>query len=183
MKFQQILNRLKDYAKANPLVQSVTLGDLYENLNSHPDGAYANVNIDITTAQRDDNMIRYQIYLYYTDRLLEDKRNWMDIKDAGETVLHSIINYANEELGEVDENYTISFFEQQFADYCAGAYVNFYIEVPNELGNCLIDDYISDEQDLIERLKEAIRQYEIENTQLSLLLKEILFKLTGETVD
>lgn len=183
MKFTHILHRLKAYAQANPLVQSVTLGDLYENLNSHPDGSYANVNIDITTAQRDDNMIRYQIYVYYTDRLLEDKRNWMDIKDAGETVLHSIINYANEEIGEVDESYTISFYEQQFADYCAGAQVNFYIEVPNSLGDCLIDDYISDEQSLIERLKEAIRQYEEENAELTELLKEILYKLTGEIVD
>lgn len=183
MKFINILHRLKAYAQANPLVQSVTLGDLYENLNSKPDGLYANVNIDIATAQRDENLIRYQIYLYYTDRLLEDKRNWMNIKDAAETVLESIINYAYQEIGDVDENYTISFFEQQFADYCAGAYVNFYIEVPNELGDCLMDDYISDEQSLIERLKEAIRQYEVENAELALLLKEILFKLTGETVD
>lgn len=183
MKFTHILDRLKGYAKANPLVQSVTLGDLYENLNSKPDGAYANVNIDIITAQRDDNMIRYQIYLYYTDRLFEDKHNWMEIKDASETVLHSIINYANEAIGEVDENYTISFFEQQFADYCAGGYVNFYIEVPNELGNCIIDDYIIEEDELVKKLKEIIKRYEEENAELSLLLKQILYKLTGETVE
>lgn len=180
MKFTNILNRLKAYAQSNPLVNSVSLGDIYENLNSKPDGAYANVNIDITTAQRDENIVRYQIYLYYTDRLLEDKRNWMDVKDAGETVLHSIINYANEAIGEVDENYTISFFEQQFADYCAGAYVDFYIEVPDSLGDCLMDDYVSDEDTLIERFIEIIRNLEEENVETATVLKEVLYKLTGE---
>lgn len=178
-----LLNRIKAYSKQNPLVSSACLGSIYENLNGKLDVKYSNVNIDINSVQRSDNLVIYQVALYYSDRLLEDKSNWLEIMSASEQVLHSIINYANEALGEVEENYVITFFEQQFVDYLAGAYVTINIEVPNALGDCLIDDYVDEEETLIERLKAAIRQYEIENAELAQLLKEILYKLTGEIVE
>jgi len=80
----------------------------------------------------------------------------------------------------VNDGWTIIYFEQQFADYCGGGYVQFNLEVPNEMGDCLIDEYIDDDEELIEKLKEAIRQYEEDNAELTLLLKEILFRLSGE---
>jgi len=182
MKFQQILNRIKAYAQENPLVHSVSLGDIYENLNGKMDIIYSNVNIDISSSTRNDNMIRYQVYLYYTDRLLENKSNWENIKDTAETVLHSIINYASEALGDVDDNYTITYFEQQFADYCAGGWVNFILEVPNEIGHCTMDDYITAENELYQRLIDYINELQDENVELAKLLKEILYKLTGEVI-
>ena len=86
-------------------------------------------------------------------------------------------------MGDIDDGWTITFFEQQFVDNCAGAYVNFNLEVPNVLGDCLIDEYQDDEEKLIERLEEAIRQYEEDNAELALLLKEILHKISGEVVE
>jgi hypothetical protein len=41
----------------------------------------------------------------------------------------------------VNDGWTINYFEQQFADYCAGGYVQFNLEVPNVMGDCLIDEY------------------------------------------
>lgn len=41
----------------------------------------------------------------------------------------------------MNDGWTINYFEQQFADYCAGGYVQFNLEVPNEMGECLIDEY------------------------------------------
>ena len=96
-------------------------------------------------------------------------------------MLNSIVNYAAE-IGDVDDGWTINYFEQQFADYCAGGYVQFNLEVPNEIGDCLIDEYKDNDENLSERLEEAIRQYEKENEELTLLLKEILYKLTGEVL-
>lgn len=164
------------------MVHSVSTGDIYENLNGKLDINYSNVNIDIATSQRAGNLMRYQVYLYYTDRLVEDKRNWAGVKEAAETVLQSIINYAAEALGDVEDNYTITYFEQQFADYCAGGWVNFILEVPNELGDCTIDDYIVEESQLYEKLVEYIKELEEENAELAVILKEILYKLTGEVV-
>lgn len=96
-------------------------------------------------------------------------------------MLNSIVNYAAK-IGDVDDGWTINYFEQQFADYCAGGYVHFNLEVPNIMGECLIDEYKDDDEKLIDRLKEAIHQYEKENAELALLLKEILYKLTSEVL-
>ena len=182
MNFIQILKKLEAYSLSLPYVNSTNLGDIYEYLNGSPNVKYASVNIDINQSTRNDNLIRYSIYLYYVDRLVEDKSNWIEVKTTAEQVLNSIVNYAAK-IGDVDDGWTINYFEQQFADNCAGGYVQFNLEVPNILGDCLIDEYEDDDTgDLIEQLKEAIRKYREENEQLALLLKEVLYKLTGEVV-
>ena len=181
MNFIQILKKLEAYSLSLPYVHSANLGDIYEYLNGSPNVKYAAVNIDINQSTRNDNLSSYSVYLYYIDRLTEDKSNWMEVKTTAEQVLNSIVNYAAE-IGDVDDGWTINYFEQQFSDYCAGGYVQFNLEVPNVIGDCLIDEYEDSDETLIEKLKEAIRKYEEDNTELSLLLKEILYKLTGETV-
>lgn len=121
------------------------------------------------------------MFLYYADRLTNDHSNEYEIKTTAELVLNNIVNYCAE-IGDVNEGWTIIFFTQSFADELAGGYVSFYVEIEKPIGDCLIDEYKEDDEDLIEQLKEAIRQYEKENAELALLLKEILFKLTGEVL-
>lgn len=181
MNFIQILKRLEAYAISLPYVNDVNLGDLYEYLNGKPNVKYASVNIDINQSTRNDNLISYSVYLYYIDRLTEDKSNWKEVKTTAEQTLNSIINFAAG-FGDVDDGWTINYFEQQFADYCAGGWVQFNLEVPNVMGDCLIDEYQDEYDALIERLKEMIRELEAENAELALLLKEILYKLTSEIV-
>ena len=110
-------------------------------------------------------------------------QNGAEIKTTAEQVLQSIINYAGNKLGDVLDGCVINYFEQQFADNCAGGWVNFNLEVKNELGDCMIDEYNDDNDDLINRLIEVIKIYEKDNEDLALLLKEILHKLTGEVID
>ena len=181
MNFIQLLKKLEAYSLSLPYVNSTNLGDIYEYLNGSPNVKYASVNIDINQSTRNDNLITYSVYLYYIDRLVEDKSNWIEVKTTAEQVLNSIVNYAAK-IGDVDDGWTINYFEQQFADYCAGGYVQFNLEVPNVIGECLIDEYKEDDENLIEQLKEAIRKYKEENEQLALLLKEVLYKLTGEVL-
>ena len=140
MNFIQILRKLEAYSLSLPYVHSANLGDIYEYLNGKPNVKYAAVNIDINQSTRNDNLITYSVYLYYIDRLTEDKSNWMEVKTTAEQVLNSIVNYAAE-IGDVDDGWTINYFEQQFSDYCAGGYVQFNLEVPNVMGDCLIDEY------------------------------------------
>lgn len=183
MNFIQILKRLEAYSLSLPYVNDANLGDIYEYLNGKPNPTYAAVNIDITQSTRNDNLTSYNVYLYYVDRLSEDKSNWKEIKTTAEQVLSSIINYAARDLGDVDDGWTINYFEQQFADNCAGGWVNFNLEVPNLLGDCMIDEYLDDEQKLIERLKEIIKKIQEENAELALQLKEILYKLWGTELE
>ena len=140
MNFIQILRKLEAYSLSLPYVHSANLGDIYEYLNGKPNVKYAAVNIDINQSTRNDNLITYSVYLYYIDRLTEDKSNWIEVKTTAEQVLNSIVNYAAK-IGDVDDGWTINYFEQQFADYCAGGYVQFNLEVPNVMGDCLIDEY------------------------------------------
>lgn len=181
MNLQQLLHKIESFAKQQKFVNSVTIGDVYENWNGKPNMKYGAVNIDIPQIIVNDNMQQMQVYLYYADRLSHDHSNEYDVKTTAELVLNNIINYCAE-IGDVNEGWTISLFNQQFADELAGGYVSFYVEIEKPFGDCLIDEYEDSDETLIEKLKEAIRKYEDENAELSILLKEILYKLTGESV-
>ena len=182
MNFLQILNKLEAYSMSIPYVKAVNLGDIYEYLNGEPNVKYASVNIDINQSTRNDNLTGYSIYIYYVDRLTEDKSNWKEIKTTADQVLNSIINYAAQYLGDVDDGWVVNYFEQQFADNTAGGWVNFTLEVPNIIGDCLIDEYTTEYDELIEQLMAIIRQLETDNAELAVTLKEILYKLTQEIV-
>lgn len=84
MNFIQILNKIEAYSLSLPYVNDTNTGDIYEYLNGKPDVKYAIVNIDITQSTRNDNLTSYSIYLYYVDRLKEDKSNWKEIKTTAE---------------------------------------------------------------------------------------------------
>ena len=84
MNFIQILKKLETYSLSLPYVHSTNLGDIYEYLNGKPNVKYAAVNIDINQSTRNDNLITYSVYLYYVDRLVEDKSNWMEVKTTAE---------------------------------------------------------------------------------------------------
>ena len=179
MNLQQLLHKIENFAKQQKFVNSVTIGDVYENWNGDPDKKYGALNIDIPQLIVNSNMQQMQVYLYYADRLTHDHSNEYEIKTTAELVLNNVINYCAE-LGDITDGWTINFFTQQFADELAGGYVSFYVEIEKPIGDCLIDEYEDEDEDLIERLKEAIRQYEEENEELAELLKDILFRLEGE---
>ena len=181
MKLTTILKDLKEFAKQQKFVNSVFLGSVYDNWNSTPNNGYGSINIDITSATISGNMQQLQISLYYGDRMVQDGSNEYEVKATGELVLANIINYAST-LGDVFDDYTITFFRQQFADDLAGAYVEFTLEVTRDIDSCTIDEYTSEYDDLIARLYAAIEAYAQENDELSILLKDILHKLTSERV-
>lgn len=181
MNLQQLLHKIVSFAKQQKFVNSVTIGDVYENWNGDPDKKYGALNIDIPQLTVNSNMQQIQVFLYYADRLTNDHTNEYEIKTTAELVLNNIVNYCAE-IGDVNEGWTINFFTQQFADELAGGYVSFYVEIEKPIGDCLIDEYKDDDEELIDRLKEVIKQYEKDNEELALLLKEILYKLTAEIV-
>ena len=181
MNLQQLLHKILSFAKQQKFVNSVTIGDVYENWNGEPNKKYGALNIDVPQLTVNSNTQQMQVFLYYSDRLTNDHSNEYEIKTTAELVLNNIVNYCAE-IGDVNEGWTINFFTQQFADNLAGGYVSFYVEIEKPIGDCLIDEYKDKDEELIDRLKEVIKQYENDNEELSLLLKEILYKLTAEIV-
>ena len=143
MNLQQLLHKIESFAKQQKFVNSVTIGDVYENWNGDPDKKYGALNIDIPQLTVNSNMQQMQVYLYYADRLAHDHSNEYEIKTTAELVLNNVINYCAE-LGDITEGWTINFFTQQFADELAGGYVSFYVEIEKPIGDCLIDEYEED---------------------------------------
>ena len=140
MNLQQLLHKIESFAKQQKFVNSVTIGDVYENWNGSPDKKYGALNIDVPQLTVNSNMQQMQVFLYYADRLTNDHSNEYEIKTTAELVLNNIVNYCAE-LGDVNEGWTITFFTQQFADELAGGYVSFYVEIEKPIGDCLIDEY------------------------------------------
>ena len=179
MNLQQLLHKIESFAKQQKFVNSVTIGDVYENWNGEPNKKYGALNIDIPQLTVNYNMQQIQVFLYYADRLTNDHSNEYEIKTTAELVLNNIVNYCAQ-IGDVNDGWTITFFTQNFADELAGGYVSFYVEIEKPIGDCLIDEYKDEDEELIEHLKEAIIKYEAENAELALLLKDILFRLEGK---
>ena len=182
MNLQQLLHKIESFAKQQKFVNSVTIGDVYENWNGRPDKKYGALNIDVPQLTVNSNMQQMQVFLYYADRLTNDHSNEYEIKTTAELVLNNIVNYCAQ-IGDVNEGWTINFFTQQFADELAGGYVSFYVEIEKPIGDCLIDEYKDDQQSLIDQLREIIKKLQEENAELALQLKEILYRLWGTELE
>lgn len=141
MNLSQIIHKIKEFSASQKFIKTVTDGDVYEKWNGKPSIEYGCLNVDVTNVQRSENLSTYTVYLYYADRLLQDNSNEYEVKSTAELVLTNIINYCGEYLGDIEPIWTITFFNQQFADNLAGGYVSFQLEVKSELGICTIDDY------------------------------------------
>ena len=182
MNLQQLLNEISTFAIQQKWINGVTLGSVYDNWNASIEKKYGLLNIDIPSTIVNENMQQMHVMLYYGDRLAQDNSNEYEIKTTAELVLNNIINYIADKIGDVTEGWQINFFVQQFADQLAGGYVEFDVEVTKPIDSCTIDEYTTEYDDLIARLYAAIEAYAQENDELSILLKDILRKLTSERI-
>ena len=185
MNINELIHKVKEVALSQQTVNSVYDGDVYTNWNS-AEAKYASVNIGIQDISNDGNLTTYSVVLYYGDRLLQDKSNVNSVWTDGTNTLQSIINILNTiDMIDITEPITYTLFQQQFMDYLAGVYCQIQITTDSMIGNCSLDEYvyIDDKDALIERLIEEINKYKTEDAELALLLQEILYKISGETID
>lgn len=88
-----------------------------------------------------DDTTRYDLTLYYVDRLLEDNSNTIDIFSSAIENLKNILIGAREIPGivNVEDTYTIrNFMPEKLNDRLAGAYAQVRITCENET-TCFID--------------------------------------------
>lgn len=181
MSINTLLRTIKTIAAQIKTVRSAYDGDVYTIWNTG-EIKYASFVVSVASAQRQDNMKAYNLVLYYGDRLIQNNSNRNAIFDDATNTLQSVINKLTSTDEIQCEDYTIRYFEQKFGDDLAGAYVELVLYTEDELGECSINDVTLADEELIEKLKEAIRELEAQNAELALLLKEILYKISGETV-
>ena len=142
MNFTQLITEVQKVALKQHNVNSFSSNDVYDEWNK-PHTQYASVNIGLESADRTENTIIYNCVLYYGDRLLQNASNKIAIQDDAVKVLQGIISNLPDEITYYTPiNYTI--FEQEFADYIAGAYCRVRLETEFDQGNCSLDDYIEE---------------------------------------
>ena len=124
---KKLIYYLVQAAKDQPNLNTVMLHDIYR-LNHLPDIKYGAFVIETEQGVNTDSLFRFNLILYYVDRLTSDKKNMLDIQSTGIDVLHNILVSLPEEVDLISSTYRV--FDQKFKDDCAGAYVSVSLDVP-----------------------------------------------------
>lgn len=115
-------------------VNSFYIDDVYSAWGNH-NVPYSSVSVYLLSADRDHNLVTYNIMMYYGDRLLVNNSNRDQIFDDGIRVLQTVLDNLPY---DVEYNYPVTYqtFEQQFGDNLAGVYAQVQIDCPFEQGEC-----------------------------------------------
>lgn len=135
MNLMTIQKYIVEVAKNHPLVNEAFIGSIY-NINSESDTKYGVLSVQAQSVQKYNNYVLYNLYIYYADRLTEDKKNVDNVQAEAVNVLVEILNYCKNYMDVDFTNYTINLFEQKFADETAGAYLNVSIQALDDVGSC-----------------------------------------------
>ena len=124
------LNKLlMNVARSSYLVNETFCGDVYTiNSKENKFGCFVATPMK---AVKDNGIIEYTYVLYYIDRLTKDEANIDDVQSDGVSVLKGVIDYIGQNGVEVENGYEFILFRQKFSDWCAGAYVNVHMSVPD----------------------------------------------------
>ena len=133
MNLIQLYRVVGDYASSLTNVNSYTKGDIYTNWNSK-EIKYAAVNMAIESVEEFEGHQIYNAIIYYGDRLVEGDDNVYQVQTEAVRLLKDIVKYLRS-YNKLDVEYDVTYqlFEQDFADYLAGAYCRVRIEDATEL--------------------------------------------------
>lgn len=127
-----LVKAIEKIGTAIPNVNTVVLSDIYK-LNELPDIDYSVFAIVQDIHRQDNDYFYFNFYLYYVDRLLNDKSNQLEIQSHGIQLLSTVISKI-EQLGliinrDLMEN-TYQSFHQRFSDECSGVFARIEVQVP-----------------------------------------------------
>ena len=136
MTLKETINKFLKIAKKQPNINFVGEGDIYT-LNSLPNLEYSVFFVTQQQHNQSEDVISYNLILYYVDRLTETGDNTLDIQSNGIIMLGNIINtFINENDADINYDITYQTFLHKFSDACAGVYANVKIEVANGISVC-----------------------------------------------
>ena len=124
---------IKSISLANGLVNETGEGDIYTHLNSgvhkYPCVFLTVENIVNTT----NDTMRINGTLFYVDRLCDNEANKVEVQSNGITILQQIIDKISEETVWTLTANVFTPFTEKFSDMCAGQFVSFTVDMPNEI--------------------------------------------------
>lgn len=133
MNIIQLYDIVGNYAKGLTNVNNYSIGDVYTNWNSK-EIKYASVNMAIESVEEFEEYQVYNAIIYYGDRLVEGGNNKYQVQTEAVRLLKDIVKHLRGVNNvDVEKDVTYNLFEQEFADYLAGAYCRVRIEDATEL--------------------------------------------------
>lgn len=137
MTLQTLCTAIADLAKAQEIINSSAAGTDIYSINGQTVRDYPMLYISPTGYhQVKENTTRFQLTLYYLERLLNDSSNEMDILSVSIEQLKNLIRGIKKIEGvvSVDDEYQIVNWTdtENFNDRLAGAYATIVVEVVNE---------------------------------------------------
>lgn len=131
MKLYEIINTLQQIASAQPSVNNVFEGDVYQ-LNELKDIKYATVVITQGTHRSLNGFRYFNFIIFFVDRLTEDRNNKVHIQSTAVDTLANIV-LAMDEMGFEFNSIDYHPFTERFEAECAGAYAQVEFLAPEEL--------------------------------------------------
>ncbi len=130
MTLLQLTRAIEDLAKNEPTVSSIVRNDILR-LNAAPAVKYGAFAWTQGTHSVAGDMVSFQLYLYFVDRLMPSKENEVQAESVAiSTLVHILKGLEDVEDVDVGESSRIVPFSYRFADECAGAYTEVTVTVP-----------------------------------------------------
>lgn len=130
MTLYETIKKLEEIALAQHAVEQVVANDVFR-LNTLPDAKYGVFAWVQRQHQLSGDLHHFRFYLYYVDRLTEDKGNEVEVQSTGVEVLTAIVR-GMEEIGiGTDGDVMFTTFNQRFMDECAGTWCEVSFIVPD----------------------------------------------------
>lgn len=131
MNYTQIIKEIKAAAMSQPNVNSFYEGDVYDILHRN-DILYSTVVMSIENTWRQNGSVTYNVVIYYADRLKKDESNKVSIFDDATMIINNIIDVLPDDISYESPTQTV-FFEQEFEDYLAGAYLRIGLQMDADI--------------------------------------------------
>ena len=90
MNYKQITDEICKVAGQILNVNSTTVGDIYTTL-AEPNIRFSNINISLENVDKDGSNLTYNMILYYSDRVIQDDKNIIEIQTDAIQKLSALI--------------------------------------------------------------------------------------------
>lgn len=133
MTIYQTIKELEKIALSTPQINFCGENDLYAIINSNPNIQYSIFFVTQNQHKSTEDWDKYNLNLFYIDRLLEDNSNELAIQSIGKEILTNIVRiFCGLYDAEVDGQYNWQPFMQKFNDNCAGVYLTITLDIAKD---------------------------------------------------
>lgn len=138
MNLNELYEKIKYIGQLKVGVNSVYLEEPYSAWNTH-DVKYGSLSVYIESGNVVDNIITYNVNLYWGDRITETGDNIFQLQSEAINIINDIVldlEQCEDIVGIGYNSFTV--FKQKFVDFLAGVYTTIQVSTPKD--NCIIMD-------------------------------------------